>query len=146
MGNPYLNSGESLIQTTDRISVNSVSSDLLLTTRRLVLVDSTHPQSEPIQIPFTAIMSLRGGWNTDGDPIITLTLTDAGDPDSTYPLDLVFSQQAGEHRKEECDGWVEYPDGSDQYWHARRLSVPIQPPLIRSREFGHRSAAGLLPI
>jgi len=108
LGNPYLKSGESLIQTTDRISVNSVSSDLLLTTRRLVLVDSTHPQSEPIQIPFTAIMSLRGGWNTDGDPIITLTLTDAGDPDSTYPLDLVFSQQAGEHRKEECDGWVEY--------------------------------------
>ena len=108
MGNPYLNSGESLIQTTDRISVNFVSSDLLLTTHRLVLVDSTHTQFEPIQIPFTTIMSLRGGWNTDGDPIITLTLTDAGDPDSTYPLDLVFSQQAGEHRKEECDGWVEY--------------------------------------
>ena len=108
LGNPYLNSGESLIQTTDRISVNSVSSDLLLTTRRLILVDSTHTQSEPVQIPFTTIMSLRGGWNVDGDPIITLTLTDAGDPASTYPLDLVFSQQAGEHRKEECDGWVEY--------------------------------------
>jgi len=108
LGNPYLNSGESLIQTTDRISVNSVSSDLLLTTRRLILVDSTHAQSEPIQIPFTTIMSLRGGWNIDGDPIITLTLTDAGGSDSTYPLDLVFSQQAGEHRKKECDGWVEY--------------------------------------
>ena len=108
LGNPYLNSGESIIQTTDRITVNSVSSDLLLTTRRLILVDSSYTRFEPIQIPFATIMSLRGGWNTDGDPVITLTLTDPGDPDSTYTLDLVFSQLTGEHRKEECDGWVEY--------------------------------------
>ncbi len=108
MGNPYLNSGESLIQTTDRISVNSVSSDLLLTTRRLILVDSTHTRLEPMQIPFATIMSLRGGWNIVGDPIITLTLTDPGITDSTHTLDLVFAQLAGEHRKEECDGWVEY--------------------------------------
>lgn len=108
MGNPYLNSGESLIQTTDRISVNSVSSDLLLTTRRLILVDSTHTRLEPMQIPFATIMSLRGGWNTVGDPIITLTLTDPGITDSTHTLDLVFAQLGGEHRKEECDGWVEY--------------------------------------
>jgi hypothetical protein len=108
LGNPYLNSGESIIQTTNRITVNSVSSDLLLTTRRLILVDSTYTQFEPMQIPFATVISLRGGWNTDGDPVITLTLTDSEDTDSTHTLDLVFSQLAGEHRKEECDGWVEY--------------------------------------
>ena len=61
-----------------------------------------------MQIPFATIMSLRGGWNRDGDPVITLTLTDPGGLDSTHILDLVFSQLAGEHRKAECDGWVKY--------------------------------------
>jgi len=33
MGNPYLESGESLILTTDRVRVNTVQYDVLLTTR-----------------------------------------------------------------------------------------------------------------
>lgn len=61
-----------------------------------------------MQIPFATIISLRGGWNRDGDPVITLNLTDPGGLDSTHTLDLVFSQLAGEHRKAECDGWIEY--------------------------------------
>jgi hypothetical protein len=108
MGNPYLSSGESLIQSTDRISVDAVLYDLLLTTRRIVLVDSTHAQSESLQIPFAAIMSLKGGWNADGEPFITLTLTSPTETAPVHTLDLVFSQFPGEHRKEECDGWVMY--------------------------------------
>jgi hypothetical protein len=107
MGNLYLISGESIIQTTDRISVNSVASELLLTNRRLILVDSTHSQLDPLVIPFASVVSLQGGWNNSGEPVITFTLTD---PDSggTQLLDLVFFQQPGEHRKEECDGWTQY--------------------------------------
>jgi len=108
MGTLYLNSGESIIQTTDRIGVNSIPSDLVLTTRRLILVDSTHGTAEPLMIPFATILSLQGGWNSNGDPVITLTLTDTGGMGSTQLLDLVFFQQSHEHRKEECDGWVKY--------------------------------------
>ena len=110
MGTLYLNSGESIIQTTDRIGVNSIPSDLVLTTQRLILVDSTHGTAEPLMIPFATILSLQGGWNSNGDPVITLTLTltDAGGMGSTQLLDLVFFQQSHEHRKEECDGWVKY--------------------------------------
>ena len=108
MGTLYLNSGESIIQTTDRIGVNSIPSDLVLTTRRLILVESTHGTSEPLMIPFATILSLQGGWNSNGDPVITLTLTDTGEMGSTHLLDLVFFQQSHEHRKEECDGWVKY--------------------------------------
>ncbi|MCX6701345.1 MAG: hypothetical protein NTV68_15735 [Methanomicrobiales archaeon] len=107
MGNLYLDSGESIIQTTDRISVNSVASELLLTNRRIILVDSTHSEVDPLVIPFASIVSLQGGWNNSGEPVITFTLTD---PDSggTQLLDLVFFQQPGEHRKEECAGWAQY--------------------------------------
>jgi len=107
MGNLYLDSGESIIQTTDRISVNSIASDLLLTNRRLILVDSTHSRLDPLMIPFATIVSLQGGWNNSGEPVITFTLTDPDDG-NTQLLDLVFFQQPGEHRKDECDGWVQY--------------------------------------
>jgi hypothetical protein len=107
MGNLYLDSGESIIQTTDRISVNSIASDLLLTTRRLILVDSTHRRLDPLMISFATIVSLQGGWNSSGEPVITLTLMDPNGG-GTQLLDLVFFQQSGEHRKEECDGWVQY--------------------------------------
>ena len=45
MGSPYLESGESLILTTDRVSVNTVQYDMLLTTRYLILVDAGMPNS-----------------------------------------------------------------------------------------------------
>ena len=107
MGNLYLDSGESIIQTTDRISVNAVASELLLTNRRLILVDSTHRGVDPLMIPFATIVSLQGGWNLIGEPVITLTLTDP-EEGRTEVLDLVFYQQSGEHRKSECDAWAQY--------------------------------------
>ncbi|MFA5415773.1 MAG: hypothetical protein WC295_09770 [Methanoregula sp.] len=107
MGNLYLDSGESIIQTTDRISVNAVASELLLTNRRLILVDSTHRGVDPLMIPFATIVSLQGGWNLIGEPVITLTLTDP-EEGRTEVLDLVFYQQSGEHRKAECDAWAQY--------------------------------------
>jgi len=107
MGNLYLDSGESIIQTTDRISVNAVASELLLTNRRLILVDSTHRGVDPLMIPFATIVSLQGGWNLIGEPVITLTLTDPEEGRTEF-LDLVFYQQSGEHRKAECDAWAQY--------------------------------------
>ena len=107
MGNLYLDSGESIIQTTDRISVNTVASELLLTNRRLILVDSTHRGVDPLMIPFATIVSLQGGWNLVGEPVITLTLTDPEEGRTVF-LDLVFYQQSGEHRKAECDAWAQY--------------------------------------
>ena len=47
MGGLYLERGESIILTTDRVRVNSVEYDMLLTTRSLVLVDTRHTGFQP---------------------------------------------------------------------------------------------------
>jgi hypothetical protein len=71
-GSPYLESGESLILTTDRISVNSVQYDMLLTTRYLILVDVRYAQFQPQMIPLLTIQSVKGGKTANGELVITL--------------------------------------------------------------------------
>ncbi len=60
-GGPYLESGESIILTTDRIRVNSVQYDMLLTTRNLILVDVGHTRFQPLMYPLLSILSVKGG-------------------------------------------------------------------------------------
>jgi hypothetical protein len=61
ISDPYLKSGESIILTTDRVRVNSVQYDVLLTTRHLVLVDTGQSRFQPSMYPLRSILSVKGG-------------------------------------------------------------------------------------
>jgi len=106
MGSPYLESGESLILTTDRISIKTVQYDVLLTTRYLILVDVRYAQFQPHMIPLLTIESVRGGNTANGELVITLFFTDTGSSSKSKSMVLLFSQQPGEQRKRERDDWV----------------------------------------
>ena len=105
-GSPYLESGESLILTTDRISVNTVQYDVLLTTRYLILVDVRYAQFHPQMIPLLTIQSVKGGKTANGELAITLFFADTGSSSTSESMVLLFSQQPGEQRKRERDDWL----------------------------------------
>ena len=106
MGSPYLESGESLILTTDRVSVNTVQYDVLLTTRYLILVDVRYAQFQPQMIPLLKIQSVKGGQTANGELVITLFFTESGSSGKSESMVLLFSQQPGEQRKRERDDWL----------------------------------------
>jgi len=105
-GSPYLESGESFILTTDRVRVNTVQYDLLLTTRYLILIDVRYAQFQPQMIPLLTIQSVKGGKTAHGDLVITLFFTETGRRDGSESMVLLFSQQPGEQRKRERDDWL----------------------------------------
>ncbi|MDD1698320.1 MAG: hypothetical protein LUQ36_08150 [Methanoregula sp.] len=105
-GIPYLESGESLILTTDRIRVNTVQYDLLLTTRNLILVDVRYAQFQPKMIPLLTIQSVKGGKTANGELVITLFFTETASSGGSESMVLLFSQQPGEQRKRERDEWL----------------------------------------
>ena len=105
-GSPYLESGESLILTTDRVSVNTVQYDVLLTTRYLILVDVRYAQFQPQMIPLLTIQSVKGGKTANGELVITLFFTETGSSGTSESMVLLFSQQPGEQRKRERDDWL----------------------------------------
>jgi len=106
MGNNYLNSGESIILTTHSISVDEGLYDILLTNERIVLVDNRYTRFEPRSIPFTQMISVKGGRVPSGEPVITLVLTETGSLADSRDRHLVFTQRPGEDRRHERDLWV----------------------------------------
>jgi len=106
MGSPYLNSGETIILTTDRVIADEVQYDVILTSQRLALVDSSHTRDQPQVIPFATILSVKGGMTPALEPGITLVLTDASGGAGLQEITLVFSQQPYEDRAPERDRWV----------------------------------------
>ena len=76
MSVPYLNRGESIVLTTHRVSVGSVLFDAMLTNQRLILMDNRSDNSEPEIIPFSEIVTVKGGKASTGEPAIILTLTE----------------------------------------------------------------------
>jgi hypothetical protein len=106
MGSPYLNSGEAIVLTTDRVSADALLYDLMLTTERIVLIDNRYARFEPRIIPLSAIMSVQGGKTPGHDPVITLLFRAGEGGAGQQPLNLVFSQNPLENRKPERDDWV----------------------------------------
>ena len=104
MGSPYLSSGESITMTTHRVSVDSIPYDVMLTTHRLTLIDSRYARFEPRMIAFGDILTVKSGVASTGEPVIILSYTDA--EETPREMNLIFSQQPGEHRKQERDHWV----------------------------------------
>jgi len=104
---PYLKSGESIILTTDRVLIDDVEYDLILTSQRLALVDSDHTIDQPQVVPFATILSVKGGTTPAREPFITLTVIDPVGLEDSKTIDLIFSQQPYEDRAAECDRWVQ---------------------------------------
>ena len=105
MDSPYLERGESIILTTDRVSINSAQYDVLLTTRYLILVDVRYAQFQPQKIPLLAILSVKGGKTSMDDRVITLYFSDTSLTGSGQ-MNLIFSQYPGEQRDRERDEWL----------------------------------------
>ena len=106
MAGPYLKSGESIILTTDRVLIDDLRYDLILTSQRLALVDSDHAGDNPQVIPFATILSVKGGTTPAREPEITLSLIDPIGLEDSRTLELVFTQEPYEDRGQECENWV----------------------------------------
>jgi hypothetical protein len=107
LAGPYLKSGESIILTTDRVLIDDIEYDLILTSQRLALVDSDHTSDQPQAVPFATILSVKGGNTPAREPFITLTIIDPVGLEDSKTIDLIFSQQPYEDRAAECDLWVQ---------------------------------------
>jgi hypothetical protein len=107
MAGPYLKSGESIILTTDRVLIDDIEYDVILTSQRLTLVDSGHTSDQPQAIPFATILSVKGGTTPAREPFITLMVIDPIGLEDSRTIDLIFSQQPYEDRAGECDIWVQ---------------------------------------
>lgn len=106
MADPYLDAGESFIVTTHRISAGFALYDMMLTTRHIVLVDSSAARFEPWKIPLSTILSVAAGRVATGEPVITLNFVPSGGFGGEPSMNLLFTQQPGEQRKGERDDWV----------------------------------------
>jgi len=102
----YLKSGESLVRMARRVSVSFIPFEIMLTTGRLILLDNDQERIPPQEIPLSEIFSVKGGKIPTGEPVITVTIPDPGNPGSHVPLDLVFTQEGNERRGPERDDWL----------------------------------------
>ncbi|MHB8164794.1 MAG: hypothetical protein ACYDDV_10730 [Methanoregula sp.] len=105
MGIPYLNSDESIILSTHNVLADAAVSEMILTTGRLLIVDSDSIQSQHKEIPFAAIETVTTMESGSADPAISLAIftRDQG----TRPMQLVFSQQPRAQRTSERDEWAQ---------------------------------------
>lgn len=106
MGGPYLERGESIVLTTDRVRFNALQYDVLLTTRNLILVDAGQDRFLPSMYPLLSILSVKGGKTANGESVISIFFHEPESRDDSEPMILVFSQQPGEQRKSERDEWM----------------------------------------
>ncbi len=106
MDSPYLETGESIILTTDRVRINSQQYDLLLTTKYLVLIDIRYARFQPQKIPLRAILSVKAGKIATGDLAITLFFSDTSRTGGSDRMNLIFLRQPGEQRERERDEWL----------------------------------------
>ncbi len=104
MGYPDLKSDESIVLTAQLVKVKSVPFELVLTNRRLIIIDSEKNAVPTQQIPLVTIRNVMAGENAIRDPVITLTvLTDTAD---TREVALTFARQTAGERRREADEWV----------------------------------------
>ncbi|MGA2918505.1 zinc-ribbon domain-containing protein [Methanoregula sp.] len=128
MAYPDLYSDESVVLNTQNIKVKSVSFEAVLTTRRLILVDSKKHLIAPQEILLATLRDIEVGENAIRDPTIMLSIiTNTG---ATRQMILTFSKTSGGERKRECDEWAKVlrQHTSSTFQH------PIMPDIARSED------------
>jgi len=108
MGNPYLNRDESIILTTHNVKFGSIVTELILTNQRLILFDSAHAQFRFQTMPLTTIETVLSGEDTEGNPIISLSISPPTVDSAPQTKELIFSQQAQGERTQERDKWAQH--------------------------------------
>ncbi len=105
MSYPELYSDERVLLQAQNVKVKSVSFEIVLTTRRLVLIDTKKGSSIPPQeINLATLRDVESGENAIRDPTITISIiTISG---NTRQMVLTFSKVSGGERRRECDEWV----------------------------------------
>lgn len=106
MSGLYLEEGETFVMTTHRISVDFIQYDMMLTSKNLILLDSSHTIVNPRTIPLNTVLAVNAGITAAREPVITLTFIKDEEEGIPRPMNLLFSQNAGEQRKAERDDWV----------------------------------------
>ncbi|MDO8871413.1 MAG: hypothetical protein Q7V05_01585 [Methanoregula sp.] len=105
MGSPYLNSDEFIILSTHNILIDAAVSEVILTNRRLLIVDSGNVRFQHKEMSFAAIETVTTMESGSGDPAISLAVfTKSG---GTNPMQLVFTQQPRSQRTSERDEWAQ---------------------------------------
>lgn len=121
MGYPELKSDETIILTAQHVKVKSVPFELVLTNRRLILIDSEKNVVPTQQIPLMTIRNVMTSENAIRDPVITLTiLTDTSD---TREMALTFAMQTAGERKREAGEWVK----TLKKYISEASSYPVEP-------------------
>ncbi|MFA4826160.1 MAG: zinc ribbon domain-containing protein [Methanoregula sp.] len=104
MAYPDLYNDESVLLNAQNVKVKSVTFEAILTTKRLILVDSKKHIIAPQEILLATLRDVEGGENAIRDSTLTLSLiTNSG---ATRQMILTFSKTSGGDRKRECDEWI----------------------------------------
>lgn len=104
MSYPELYSDERVVLQAQNVKVKSVSFELVLTTRRLVLIDIKKGSIPPQEINLATLKDVESGENAIRDPTITISIiTISG---NTRQMVLTFSKTSGGERRRECEDWV----------------------------------------
>lgn len=106
MGSPYLRSGEGIVLSTNRVSVDGLPYNVMLTTQRIFLIDERSARFDPRILPLTMLLSVRSGMTPAYDPVIILLFRTQEGTGKQQPVNLVFSQTRNEDRSAERDDWV----------------------------------------
>jgi hypothetical protein len=101
---PELYSDERVVLQAQNVKVKSVSFEVVLTTRRLVLIDTKKHSIPPQEINLATLKDVESGENAIRDPTMTISIiTISG---NTRQMVLTFSKTSGGERRRECDEWV----------------------------------------
>jgi len=99
-----LYSDERVVLQAQNVKVKSVLFEVVLTTRRLVLIDTKKNSIPPQEINLATLKDVELGENAIRDPTITISIiTISG---NTRQMVLTFSKTSGGERRRECDEWV----------------------------------------
>jgi hypothetical protein len=147
MGSPYLNSGETIILTTSRVSVDAVAYDVMLTNERIFFIDNRKARLEPRIISLSTILSVQGGKTPAQDPVITVVFHTRKEGGPRQPLNLIFSQDPNENRRPERDDWVRGLIQLSINQQEKRVvpETPVEPEAVRATGLRPMARHGVAP-
>jgi len=104
MAYPELDPDESIILETRNVKFKTISFDAILTSKRIILMDSKKNVLPSHEISLEAIRNVETGENAIRDHFLILTtITGTGEK---HDIVLTFLRQSGGERKRECNEWA----------------------------------------